>query len=213
MALQGEALNEIREIVASAGMGVWHIELINGQAPRMIADDTMKELLGIAGVELTPEETYTEWFSRIKPGAVASVLDSVGKMEQGLRDENTYLWIHPTKGERYVRCGGTAKKVPGGFVLRGYHYDVDELVRKDREKDAILEAVSTEYHTMWMITKADLTMHFIRSNGVTTIQNAVNMGRGNANYDAAMTKYVNTYVVEEDRERVAEAVKSSVIMK
>ena len=65
---------------------------------------------------------------------------------------------------------------------------------------------------MWLITKADLKMHFIRSNGRTTIQNAVNMGRGNANYDEAITKYINTYVVEDDRERVARAVSSTVVM-
>ena len=194
-------------------MGLWRIELIEGRAPRMIANDTMKELLGITGRGLTPEETYTEWYSRIEPSAVASVLESVGRMRQGQRDENTYLWRHPAKGPRYVRCGGTAKAVPGGVILRGYHYDVDEQVRADREKDAILEAISQEYHTMWLITKADLEMHFIRSNGLTTIQKAVDMGRGNANYDAAITKYVNTYVVEEDRERVGAAVTSARVLK
>ena len=354
--------DDLRDIIASAGMGIWHIELIEGRAPLMRADATMRRLMGIEQ-PLTPEETYTFWFSRIRPEAVASVLASVGKMQQGQTDENTYLWEHPTLGERYVRCGGTAVKVPGGFLLRGYHYDVDEQVREeqrrqdtlrqalaaaraaDQEKDAIhlalgsgdwsmsfdergnmvsctwsrrfrqmlgydslldfpdelaswsdllhpedrervlahywdvvrdytgrktydiyyrlatrdrgerwfraigrltrradgspvtfygifldvdaerrsqlkekeqnsaiLEAVSQEYHTMWLVDKADLTMHFIRSNGRTTIQNAVNMGRGHANYDRAMTQYVNTYVVEEDRERVAKAVSSAAVM-
>ena len=355
--------NELKEIIAGAGMGIWHIELIEGQAPRMQADDTMRRLMGIDRPDLTPEETYAFWYSRIKPEALASVLASVGKMQQGSRDENTYLWEHPTRGERYVRCGGTAVRVPGGFVLRGYHYDVDEQIREEQkqqenlrhaleaaraanqEKDAIhlalgsgdwsmtfdeqgnmavctwsqqfrrmlgytsttdfpnaleswsdllhpedkervlthywdvvrdytgrktydiyyrlatrnrgerwfraigrltrrpdgspvtfygifldvdeerrsqlkekeqnsaiLEAVSQEYHTMWVITKADLTMQFIRSNGKTTIQNAVNMGLGKANYDKAITQYVNTYVVEADRERVAAAVCSAVVM-
>ena len=54
-------------------------------------------------------------------------------------------------------------------------------------------------------------MHFIRSSGKTTIQNAVNMGLGNANYDRAMKKYVDTYVLEEDRARVEEATSSAVV--
>ena len=128
-------LEELKDIIASAGMGTWRIELIEGQEPRMLADDKMKELLGLTGSASTPEATYIDWFSRIKPEAVASVLASVDKMEQGFMDENTYLWLHPTKGERYVRCGGTATKVPGGFVLRGYHYDVDNLVREEAEKE------------------------------------------------------------------------------
>ena len=355
---------ELKNIIASAGMGTWRIELIDGQQPRMIADEKMKQLLGIAGGEHTPEEVYAEWFGRIKPEAVDSVLASVARMQQCLVDENTYLWIHPTKGERYVRCGGTAEKTPGGFILRGYHYDVDAAARTEREKQqslqealraaeaanqeieavhqalgsgdwrmhfdengdmtacnwshefrnmlgytsledfpdeleswsdllhpedkervlnhywdvvhdrtgektynieyrlatknrgerwfravgrltrrpdgtpvtfygifldidddkrrelaeknrmsTILEAVSREYHTMWLITKADLAMHFIRSSGVTTIQNAVNMGRGNANYDKAITQYINTYIVEDDRERVAERVSSAAVMR
>ena len=356
-------LGDIRDIVAAAHLGMWHIELIEGSEPRMIVDEVMARLLGIEDQVLTPEETYDAWFSRIKPEAVDSVLASVAKMEQGVADENTYLWIHPTKGERYVRCGGTGRAVDGGFVLRGYHYDVDAAVRSEQDKqvaleqaftraqgatkaldevhralgsgdwgmtfdeagemtsctwspefrrmlgyssledfpdvleswsdllypddkdgvlkhywsvvrdytgkstydikyrlqtknrgirwfravgrlsrredgspvtfygvfldvddemrhqieeraqsNAILEAVSQEYHTMWLIAKADLSMHFLRSNGVTTIQNAVAMGKGNANVDEALTKYINTYVVEEDRERVAAAVKSSVVL-
>ena len=129
-----QEMGDICDIIASADMGTWRIELFEGQEPRMTVDGKMAELLGIAEEDLTPEETYTAWFSRIKPEAVASVLASVGKMQQGLVDENTYLWIHPTKGERYVRCGGTAQKVEGGFIHRGYHYDVDTQVRDDLMK-------------------------------------------------------------------------------
>ena len=126
---------EISSIIASAGMGIWRIELIEGEEPRMFVDAKMAELLDIAASILTPEETYTAWFSRIKPEAVDSVLASVDKMQRGLTDENTYLWIHPTKGERYVRCGGTAEPIDGGFVLRGYHYDVDAQVRAEEERN------------------------------------------------------------------------------
>ena len=129
-----QEMGDIRDIITSANMGTWHIELIEGQEPRMIVDDKMAELLGINKEEFSPEETYTAWFSHIKPEAVESVLLSVGKMQQGFMDENTYLWIHPTKGERYVRCGGTAEKVKGGFIHRGYHYDVDAQVRDDLAK-------------------------------------------------------------------------------
>ena len=357
-------LTELQDIIASAGIGTWLIELVEDKEPRMIADDTMRQLLGITNDTLTPEEIYTHWFSRIKPEAVDSVVKSVSRMQQGKKHENTYLWIHPAKGERYVRCGGTARQVPGGYVLRGYHYDVDELVRKEQKTQqtitdalnatraanqeienihktlgsgdwsmtfdekaqmtsctwspqfrrmlgyssledfpdkleswsdlldaedqkrvlnhywdvvndytgsktydvyyrlytkhrgerwfhaigrltrradgspvkfygifidvdteyrrnqelieqnvAIIDAISQEYHTMWLVNKSDLTMHFIRSNGNSTIQKAVAMGQGNANVDAALKKYINTYVVEEDRERVEAATKSDVVMR
>lgn len=131
---------EIRDIVSSANMGIWRIEEIEGVEPRMFVDETMKRLLGIAkDVDRTPEETYTDWFSNITSEAVSSVYESVGRMKQGYFDENTYLWNHPTKGVRYVRCGGTAKTVDGGYILKGYHYDVDEIVRREQAQAAELQ--------------------------------------------------------------------------
>ena len=133
-----EELEEMHEILAASRMATWSIVLLDGQAPRMEADDLMLELLGVAGKKLTPEEVYDAWFSNITPASLQSVLNSVEKMKNEGRDENTYLWKHPVLGERYVRCGGTAKPVEGGFVLRGYHYDVDEVVRAQKQKDEVL---------------------------------------------------------------------------
>ena len=357
-------LSELRDITAAAGIGMWRIELINGSQPKMYANRKMMHLLGFEDEDLSPEDIYTWWFSRIKPEAVESVIQSVSRMESGSRDENTYLWEHPTKGERYVRCGGTAKKVQGGYVLRGYHYDVDFIVRKEKQAEvtvqkalllaeqtnaeirnihqilgsgdwsmtfdadsrmtsctwsakfrqmigysstedfpdeleswsdlldkedrdrimkaywdvvndrtgrktydvyyrlmtkdrgerwfhaigrvarradgspekfygmfldvdseyrrqqdeieqnaAIIEAISQEYHTMWFVYKSDLSSRFIRSNGHSTIQKAVAIAEGEGNADDKLKRYIDTYVVEEDRERVERDTRSDVVMR
>ena len=156
---------EIRDIIASANMGTWRIELVENREPRMYVDDTMKRLLGIEGQERTPEQTYTDWFEKINPQAVASVLESVEKMQQGNFDENTYLWEHPLKGTRYVRCGGTAEKILGGFILSGYHYDVDEVVREDQAKVEQLHKALDEkneyYSTLGTLEGIFYSMHVI----------------------------------------------------
>ncbi len=158
-------ISAIRDIIASANMGTWRIELVDDVAPRMYVDDTMKNLLGVSDEDLTPEETYNDWYSNIKPEAVASVLTSVVKMEQGHFDENTYLWIHPVKGERYVRCGGTAKEIPGGYLLSGYHYDVDEVVRDDLAKVEMLQEALNEkndyYNTLGTLANVYNSLHVI----------------------------------------------------
>lgn len=136
--------SEIRDIIASANMGTWRIELVDGKEPCMYVDHTMKELLGVTEKDKNPQETYKEWFENISPEAVPSVLKSVKRMEQGYFDENTYLWNHPTKGERYVRCGGTAQKIYGGYLLSGYHYDVDDVVRDDQAKMVMLQDALNE---------------------------------------------------------------------
>lgn len=127
-----QAQLEIKDIIASANMGTWRIEMVDDEEPRMYVDETMKRLLGIEGKDQTPEKTYDDWFYNITPEAVPSVLSSVERMQQGYFDENTYLWKHPTKGVRYVRCGGTARNIEGGYSLQGYHYDVDSVVRKNQ---------------------------------------------------------------------------------
>lgn len=158
-------LGEIRDIIASANMGIWRIELIDGEEPHMFVDETMKKLLGIEGQERTPEKTYMDWFENITPDALASVLSSVERMEQGFFDENTYLWKHPTKGIRYVRCGGTSKPVVGGYSLQGYHYDVDEVVRKEQAQmlklQKALEDKREYYRTLGSLSDIFYSMHVI----------------------------------------------------
>ena len=141
------ALAEMRDIISAAGMGTWSIKLIEGKRPRMRADEHMMALLGLTGRDMTEEEIYDAWYDNIKPEAVQSVLDSVARMKQGFKDENTYIWVHPWLGERYVRCGGTAKAVPGGYVLSGYHYDVDEMVREQvKQANLLKDALNAAEH-------------------------------------------------------------------
>ncbi len=158
-------LSSIRDIISSAGMGTWRVELVDGEEPRMYADDTMKELLGILGKGRTSEETYHDWFDNISPQAVPSVLESINKMKQGRFDENTYIWNHPNKGERYVRCGGTAQEIKGGFSISGYHYDVDDVVREDIAKVVMLEEALSEkndyYDTLGTLAEVYNSMHVI----------------------------------------------------
>ena len=200
-------MSEIREIIASANMGIWSIEMIEGQEPRMLVDDKMAELLGVEKENLSPEETYEAWFSHIKPEAVESVLASVEKMQQGFMDENTYLWIHPTKGERYVRCGGTAEKVEGGFFHRGYHYDVDVQVREEMEKLhqehetlGVISALSSEYASLFLLNAKTNTFRVIRANA---LSNAFAVQHDNA--EEGLRHYIDTCVVPEDREKMYQA--------
>jgi len=158
-------ISAIRDIIASANMGTWRIELLDGKEPKLYTDGTMKMLLGMTDSDSTPEESYKEWFNNIAPEAVASVFESVEKMKRGSFDENTYLWNHPTKGLRYVRCGGTAKKIDGGFLLGGYHYDVDEAVREDIAKVVMLQDALNEkndfYNTLGTLAGIYNSLHVI----------------------------------------------------
>ncbi|MCR4674029.1 MAG: diguanylate cyclase [Lachnospiraceae bacterium] len=206
-------ISAIRDIIASANMGVWRIELVDGKEPRMYANETMKELLGASGIERTPEEFYNDWFENITPKAVASVLESVDKMKRGYFDENTYLWVHPTKGERFVRCGGTAEKITGGYLLGGYHYDVDDAVRGDLEKVRMLQDALEEKNdynkTLEMLAGVYNSMHVMDLEEDTIIEfSAEEKFKDIVNHDKGaaekVTQAISSLMTDEYRERALE---------
>ena len=138
-------LEDTNNIVANAGFGTWYITLEDGKAPKMNANPKMKEVLGVEGQNLTEEEIYDFWYSRIPEEAVVSVQASVQEMKEGKVSENTYQWNHPEKGMIYVRCGGTAYKVEEKVqVLGGYHSDVTEIVLADQKHQQELKAAKEE---------------------------------------------------------------------
>ena len=143
-----QALVETGDIVADAGFGIWHITLEEGQPPRMQANAKMQELLGVSGQDLTEEQTYDAWYSRVLEEDLPSVHRSVSEMLEGRLSENTYRWNHPERGIIYVRCGGVANiREKTRQMLRGYHADVTDIVREDQEhKEALAQALTAAEH-------------------------------------------------------------------
>ena len=121
-----------------------------------------------------------------------------------LGKDGSYRW-NKASGRLFAHDDGT-------FEMLGTSLDIHDQIVETTRYNNIIEAISGEYHTVWLVTKADMAGHFVRSNGKTTIQKAVDMGKGDARYDEALTQYIHTYVVEEDRARVAEQVSSATVL-
>lgn len=133
----------IRSVLKRARTGLWIIEIEEGKLPRMYADYTMLELLGIEK-ELEPEACYEHWFSRIAPESVEEVLQAVEKIASSDFAEVQYPWNHPKWGEIFVRCGGVLTPSEEGiFCMSGYHQNITDVVRLTREKEK-LEASNEE---------------------------------------------------------------------
>ncbi len=138
-----DAFAETNDILANAGYGVWHIVLEEGRLPRMRGNAKMRELLGVAGQDLSEEELYDAWYSRILEEEIPSVQASMAEMLEGRLSENTYRWDHPERGVIYVRCGGTsAAREDGVQLLRGYHGDVTDIVQSEmKQREALSDAL------------------------------------------------------------------------
>ena len=233
--IQMAEIRDYSDAMANAGYGMWHIILKDGIAPRMQVNEKMAELLGVAGQKLSDEELYDAWYGRIVPDAIPSVQASVGEMLSGKFSENTYQWNHPSKGVIYVRCGGTAKTMEDGTnVLSGYHADVTEIVQEEKKHNeeleearrkaeqeekqisaayGMIEGLSQDYHTIWLVDKETSRMRLIRTTGVSTIQNAVQMGKDLPEFDKGFDRYIETYVEPEDRERMHREIAFSEILR
>lgn len=163
-------LEKTHNILATAGMGIWEIILFENEAPRMRANQKMLELLHLPKEIKDEVGIYNAWYSRITPGALASVTASVNEMIAGIQNENTYLWDDPVLGEQYVRCGGYSEEIKGrGYILRGYHYNVnEEVLRSQKEEierkrlaELKMKTVSEAIHGGFKISKNDPYFTFI----------------------------------------------------
>ena len=143
-----QELADTDEIMANAGFGMWHMTLEEGKAPRLRANAKMKELLGIAGQDLTEEEIYDAWYSHVPETERPDVLQRIEEMLSGKLSECINLWIHPNGREMYTRFGGTVTADENGVQsLRGYYSDVTDSVREDRaQRDALADALVAAEH-------------------------------------------------------------------
>lgn len=117
----------MQTLLRDARMGLWVIELEDGKAPRMYADESMLQLLG-ATADLTPEACYEFWYSRVDSRSVDSVNTAVSRIVGNEFAEVYYEYHHPAVGTISIRCGGTRDVAEKRFVsLNGYHQNVTEL--------------------------------------------------------------------------------------
>lgn len=130
-------------ILEKAHIGIWTIEIEDGSKPRMYADDCMKALLGITE-DISPEETYSKWYSRIDPDYYAMVNRCIENVYSGIPAEVEYPWHHPTQGLVYVRCGGIRdKSYTKGVRFQGFHQDITKVY--SLHKDSLTSLYTKEY--------------------------------------------------------------------
>lgn len=146
-------LGNIKAILDAAAVGVYRIIYTPGRKPRMEASAKMLELLGLErDCELSEEEVYEHWFSRIFSEAIDLVKYSIEKITAGVQREAVYQWDNPKLGLRYVRCGGVCEILEDGTrIIEGYHSDITEEIDQRMRDELVLKAFASLFYCLFYI--------------------------------------------------------------
>ena len=161
---------EINEnILATASIGIWAVEVDENVPPRMYADDTMLELLG-QSKEASPEEVFLAWYSNIDAEHVTKVNDYVESMSRGVRTEIEYQWHHPDGSVRFVRCGGVRNySYTAGIRTEGTHEDITRIEQINAERERQQQAAIEEQKNLVLITRAQRDHEKLRADALSYI--------------------------------------------
>lgn len=194
-------------------IGIWTVEKIEGEPPRMYGDPVMDGMVGVTGGQLTPEEYFQTWFNGIHPEDQPKVVTAIAEMDAGKRGEVQYRVNHPTRGEIWIRCGAQRDYAfTRGVRMIGRHQDVTKLVQEEQRSLEIMAALGREYRTLWLVDKQTRALRLIRtteeSRSVDNVSKALDFG----DYDAMHAWHVEKCVFAEDRERVREAADRATVL-
>lgn len=122
-----------QKILCASRVGLWKVEHENGQVVRLYADAMMDELLGITG-PVTPEERQAFFKERIHP-ADRELFQEYSVRQKEVQTEIVYRYLHPTRGELFVRCsGGRDWSDTEHLSVIGTHQDITDSMRLEQEK-------------------------------------------------------------------------------
>ena len=123
--------NRNEEILNKMELGLWIVRVDQERGRyELFADSIMLRILGIQE-NVTPEECYSHWHSRINDGYnqyVNKALEKMVSTRQIVQLE--YTWIHPEHGEVMVRSIGVRMEDRDGEIcLQGYHRIISDINR------------------------------------------------------------------------------------
>ena len=138
-------IGEVHTMLQEAKIGLWCVEYDQDKPPRLYADDTFLEMMGIAK-ELSPEEGYRLWEDNIPSYEKERAIAYMQTMMQGEHSEIEYAWMHPERGLMYIRCcGDLDPEYTQGFRVHGCHQDITNVVQVQHTIEGKLKETQQSY--------------------------------------------------------------------
>lgn len=128
-----------QRILGVVQIGLWRVEMKEGKECRFYADAVTDALLGVEK-SMTPEERYIFHRARIHPEDAEMFSDFSDTLSQA-RSEVVYRYLHPVRGELFIRCAGVRDMEITDYKL--YHMNAEALRIYDMES---IEQAQRELH-------------------------------------------------------------------
>ncbi len=190
------------DLLQKSHIGLWALEWDEGALPRMYADRTMFDLLGIEG-NLSPEEVYHAWYDNVVETYYKEIEYVVKQMMSGIHAEVQYLWNHPNGETWTVRCGGIRNYLyTKGVRIEGTHRNVTDLLHVERQKQKelfyVIESMTEDYEYLIHVNFDTLQEKYYRNS--TLFRRMIPEPDGEQNYIDRVAFFAEHFVIPEDRE-------------
>lgn len=120
-------LQDRSDIISNAGYGIWKIVIRPDGENSMEADDKLLGILGVADMNLDPEELYEYYHKHLLENVVEIENDDYSSMMEGEVRSRLLAWEHPVKGKIFLRAGGSSHVLESGEkIISGYCGDITE---------------------------------------------------------------------------------------
>lgn len=131
-----------------------------------------------------------------------------------LKENDYFTWVYLNNDQRYceMKCVKVDSDDGSNIAVMGFAVK-DNEIRLERENKrqlefhlALLDGLSREYDTLWLLMDNKRMILYRVSDKVEAQQAAVEI-YSETDFDEGMAKYINLYVIEEDKERLHETLK------
>lgn len=133
--------NDRKKVLDHMKLGIWRMEFVPDQLPRLYGDTNMYAILG-AEPQMQPEQLYQYWRERIEPAYLFYVQEAAERLGQtGQPVEVEYIWNHPQHGRMLVRGDAalSSQDDSGKMVMLGTYRDI--TYKLENNIDQLLFAV------------------------------------------------------------------------
>ncbi len=210
-----EAANTIYPLQASLNLSTGQYHFVTLDIPDAasyerdgIIDDLIEQIVGGIPEEKEKDDFRGLFNRRSILNAISNGAKEIHLRHRRLEKDGVIHWVD-------TRCIYVSDMGPDIYAIMLSHL-IDrevEQMEKRNEQLGIINGLSNEYISLWLVDLETMSMQLLSSNeAADTNKDAINFGLQSSNYLETRSWYIESQVAPEDKERVREATKTENVL-